>query len=447
MEAAPVRIEALNHFYGSGAVRKQVLYDLHLEIGAGEIVILTGPSGSGKTTALTLIGALRSAQEGSLRVLGHELRDASDRALVQVRRNIGYIFQYHNLLEALTAGQNIELSLAINEDLSRQATRERVREILESVRLGDKYDSKPGELSGGQKQRVAIARALVGRPQLILADEPTASLDKTSGRDVVALMQELARKQGVAVVLVTHDNRILDVADRIVHLEDGRLSSFAEAVSSNAERMMGLLAESNRKGGLRKRFAELDTQGFIGMLEEVTHEAEEFVRVTDSASREAFESMLEQALEGFTHKLVEVLGAERGSLLLLDEERGQLWSKVTTDEGHLEIRIPSDAGIAGAVVSSGESAHIRDAYEDPRFHPGVDDETGFRTRNILAVPLRDAEGRVFGVAELLNKLGGAAFDTEDERRFEQLTASMSVLLDSWNKLNQRRGKIPTQGAE
>ncbi|MDJ0870085.1 MAG: ATP-binding cassette domain-containing protein [Myxococcota bacterium] len=442
---APVRIEGLNHFYGKGALRKQVLHEIDLEIDAGEIVILTGPSGSGKTTALTLIGALRSAQEGSLQVLGHELRGASSADLVKVRRRIGYIFQHHNLLGALSAGQNVQLSLGLVEKTSRSEARARTEAILDAVGLGDRFDASPGALSGGQKQRVAIARALVANPRMILADEPTASLDRRSGRDVVALMQRLAKEQGVTVVLVTHDNRILDVADRIVHLEDGRLTSFTDAVSSNTRQMMGLLAESNRKGELLRRVEDMRTEAFTAMLEQVTREAQEFVRITEQSSREAVESMLEQSLDAFNHKIVQVMGAEHGTLFLLDAQRGELWSKTSTDAGPHEIRIPRDAGIAGAVVSSGIGLNIPDAYEDPRFYRGVDEETGFRTRSILAVPLRTAEGEVFGVAELLNKLSGDAFDEGDRRRFEDLTASMSAILRSWSRLRAASG-APADGA-
>jgi putative ABC transport system ATP-binding protein len=433
-----VRLDNLSHYYGKGELRKQVLYDIDLEIRAGEIVILTGPSGSGKTTALTLIGALRSAQEGGVRVLGHDLRGSSAEDLVKVRRGIGYIFQDHHLLEALTAGQNVALALGLH-GVPRKELRERTQAILEAVGLGDKVDAHPDSLSGGQKQRVAIARALVAGPQLILADEPTASLDSKSGRYVVALMQSLAREQGVAVVLVTHDNRILDVADRIVHLEDGRLSSFTEAVSSNTEKMMGLLAESHRKGELLRRVEGMQPDAFMLLLEDVTREAADFVRVTEFAGRDAFESMLEQVLEAFTHKIVQLLAAERGSLLLLDEERDELWSKVTTDEGPVEIRIPRDVGIAGAVLASGQSLNVPDAHADPRFYPDVDKETGFHTRCILAVPLRRKDGSVFGLAELLNKQDGGIFDDRDLRHFESLIGSMGSILDAWLTLRRSSG--------
>ncbi len=445
VEDVPVRLENLNHFYGKGSLRRQVLFDINLEIGQGEIVILTGPSGSGKTTALTLIGALRSAQEGSLRVLGQELRNASDATLTQVRRQIGYIFQHHNLLGALSAGQNVQLSLGLLERPSRAEARTRTEAMLEAVGLGDQVDASPGSLSGGQKQRVAIARALVANPRMILADEPTASLDRRSGRDVVALMQRLAKEQGVTVVLVTHDNRILDVADRIVHLEDGRLTSFTDAVSSNTQQMMGLLAESNRKGQLLRRVEDMQAEAFTTMLEKVTREAEEFVRITEKSSRDAVESMLEQSLDAFNQKIVQIMGAEHGTLFLLDEQCGELWSKTSTDVGPHEIRIPRDVGIAGAVVSSGVGLNIPDAYRDPRFYRGVDERTGFRTRSILAVPLRTAAGEVFGVAELLNKLSGGAFDEGDRRRFEALTASMSAILRSWSRLRAASGG-PADGA-
>ncbi|MCY7320682.1 MAG: ATP-binding cassette domain-containing protein, partial [Phormidesmis sp. CAN_BIN36] len=191
----------------------------------GEVVIMTGPSGSGKTTLLTLIGALRSTQEGNLKVLGQELRGGSESKLVELRRNIGYIFQAHNLLNSLRAWQNVQMSIELHSDIPASESRDRAEAMLEAVGLADWATQYPSELSGGQKQRVAIARALVCNPKLVLADEPTAALDKKSGRDVVEIMHDLAKKQGSAIVLVTHDNRILDLADRIIHMEDGRLSS------------------------------------------------------------------------------------------------------------------------------------------------------------------------------------------------------------------------------
>ena len=219
-----VSIKNLNHYYGKGSLRKQILFDVSLEIQPGEIVLMTGPSGSGKTTLLTLMGGLRSPQEGSLQILGQELAGASKNKLVEVRRNIGYIFQAHNLLKCLTACQNVQMSLELHPEFSPKEAAAKSAAMLEAVGLGQRVNYYPDNLSGGQKQRVAIARALVSHPKVVLADEPTAALDSKSGRDVVELMQGLAKEQGCTILMVTHDNRILDIADRIVHMEDGYLT-------------------------------------------------------------------------------------------------------------------------------------------------------------------------------------------------------------------------------
>jgi putative ABC transport system ATP-binding protein len=213
----------LNHYFGEGNLKKQVLFDINLEIYAGEIVIMTGPSGSGKTTLLTLMGGLQSAQEGSLKILDRELRDANKQELTQLRGNIGYIFQAHNLLTFLTAKQNVRMSLELHDRFLEQDLDAIATEILKTVGLEQRADYYADSLSGGQKQRVAIARALVSHPKIVLADEPTAALDKKSGRDAVELMQKLAKEQNCTILMVTHDNRILDIADRIVYMEDGRL--------------------------------------------------------------------------------------------------------------------------------------------------------------------------------------------------------------------------------
>ncbi|MCS6782886.1 MAG: DevA family ABC transporter ATP-binding protein [Gloeomargarita sp. SKYBB_i_bin120] len=218
-----VAIAHLEHAYGEGELRKQILFDINLTIREGEIVLLTGPSGSGKTTLLTLIGCLRSVQKGSLKVFGQELNGASKATLTQLRRRIGFIFQAHNLLQFLTARQNVQMALELHPHIPPAKAKAMAEAMLAQVGLADKCDSYPHDLSGGQKQRVAIARALVAHPRLILADEPTASLDSKSGREVVDLLQRLAKEQGAAILLVTHDHRILDIADRIVHLEDGCL--------------------------------------------------------------------------------------------------------------------------------------------------------------------------------------------------------------------------------
>ena len=224
MENKSIIVHQLNHYFGSGKLRKQALFDINLEITAGEIVIMTGPSGSGKTTLLTLIGGLRSAQTGSLNVVGRELCNASENQLVKARRDNGYIFQAHNLHGSLTAIENVQMGLEVRGELSKSERYRQAQVMLEAVGLGDRTHYYPADLSGGQKQRVAIARALVSRPKIVLADEPTAALDKKSGRDVVNIMHDLAKQQGCTILLVTHDNRILDIADRIVYMEDGKLS-------------------------------------------------------------------------------------------------------------------------------------------------------------------------------------------------------------------------------
>jgi putative ABC transport system ATP-binding protein len=223
LSTSAIAIHHLNHFYGQGSLKKQVLFDINLHIDRGEIIILTGPSGSGKTTLLTLMGCLRSVQDGNLNILGQELLKASKEAMTMLRRSIGYIFQAHNLLNFLTAYQNVEMALELQSVTADEAD-SRIRSVLGAVGLEHRMDYYPSDLSGGQKQRVAIARALVSQPQIILADEPTAALDKKSGRDVVEIMEKLAKEQGCTILLVTHDNRILDLADRIIYMEDGCLA-------------------------------------------------------------------------------------------------------------------------------------------------------------------------------------------------------------------------------
>jgi putative ABC transport system ATP-binding protein len=218
-----ISVKNLNHYFGKNQLRKQVLFEVNLDINVGEIIIMTGPSGSGKTTLLTLIGGLRSAQEGSLKILGKELCGANNKQLTQARKSNGYIFQAHNLHGSLTALQNVRMGLEVQKSISAQEMIARSQEMLEFVGLGNRINYYPDDLSGGQKQRVAIARALVSKPKIVLADEPTAALDKKSGRDVVELMQKLAKEQGCTILLVTHDNRILDIADRIIYMEDGYL--------------------------------------------------------------------------------------------------------------------------------------------------------------------------------------------------------------------------------
>jgi putative ABC transport system ATP-binding protein len=214
----------LFHTYGDGPRRKTILHDVNIEVRPGELTLITGPSGSGKTTLLTLIGALRAVQEGSLCVAGEELNGATPEVQTRVRRRVGYVFQASNLLPFLTARENVLMSLnLLSTPLPKVESRTRAAEALAAVGLADHLDDYPGTLSGGEKQRVAIARALAHRPRLVLADEPTAALDKQNGHECVKLMREVARAQGCPILIVTHDPRIQDIADRILRIDDGHI--------------------------------------------------------------------------------------------------------------------------------------------------------------------------------------------------------------------------------
>ncbi|TYB84640.1 ATP-binding cassette domain-containing protein [Oceaniovalibus sp. ACAM 378] len=225
MGDAPIITRGLNHFFGTGDARKQAIFDINLEIERGSLTILMGPSGSGKTTLLTLIGCLREVNDGEVRVLGHELNNAKEAMLVGLRRRLGFIFQAHNLHESLTATQNVLMGLEVHGSGNALKQRAAAHHVLDLLGLADRRDYLPGSLSGGQKQRVAVARALVSNPEIILADEPTAALDKESGHTVVQILKALGKARGTTTVMVTHDPRILKMADRIITLEDGRIVS------------------------------------------------------------------------------------------------------------------------------------------------------------------------------------------------------------------------------
>lgn len=227
-----VDIHRLNHWFGEGAARKQALFDIDLSLERGSFTVLMGPSGSGKTTLLTLIGCLRAMQDGSLRLFGQELRGADEAGRMAMRRRLGFIFQAHNLHESLTARQNVMMGAQVHRGLSDDLADRAARHVLGLVGLDERADYLPANLSGGQKQRVAVARALVGSPDLLLADEPTAALDKDSAADAIALMRRMGAARGMTTLLVTHDNRILDRADRILTLEDGRIVADEDRTSA-----------------------------------------------------------------------------------------------------------------------------------------------------------------------------------------------------------------------
>lgn len=218
-----IAVRGLQHYFGEGEARKQALFDVGLDIHAGELTVLMGASGSGKTTLLTLLGCLRGVQQGQVQLLGQELLGASEATLVSSRRRLGFIFQAHNLHESLTALQNVRLGLAVHGGQAALQWQAAGEHLLGLVGLAERMHYVPARLSGGQKQRVAIARALVGNPDVVFADEPTAALDRDSALQVVHLLKALARERGTTVLMVTHDTKVIDLADRIITMEQGRL--------------------------------------------------------------------------------------------------------------------------------------------------------------------------------------------------------------------------------
>ncbi len=218
-----IRGKGLSKIYREGATELRALQEVDLEVRTGELTLLMGPSGSGKTTLLSILGCILRASDGKLEVLGEDVSALPERELPRIRREaIGFVFQGFNLFPTLTAAENVALALDVR-GLRGASAKKRAEELLDEVGLTQKAHSFPADLSGGQKQRVAIARALAGDPPILLADEPTAALDSTSGRTVIELLQRLARADGRAVVMVTHDPRVLSFGDRIIHLEDGRI--------------------------------------------------------------------------------------------------------------------------------------------------------------------------------------------------------------------------------
>jgi putative ABC transport system ATP-binding protein len=410
MIESPIAAKLVSHWYGEGDLRKQILYDVSADIRAGEIVILTGPSGSGKTTFLTLVGGLRMVRAGSLHILGHELNGADERTLTGVRKKIGYIFQSHNLIDALTARQNVEMALQLHGDISNDERRGRAEEILERVGLKEHGLKHPNHLSGGQRQRVAIARAIVGNPRIVLADEPTGSLDRDTGREVVALIQQLAREDDVTVLLVTHDNRILDAADRILTMEDGRISSLMRAFTSDTGRMLGNLARDIQQGELVHRMKGLNSSQFAEMLREVTEETRDLVAIMEATRSQAYQQMQAQVLEAFTTKMGEFLKAEHATVHLMDTEKKELWSVIREDGDLKERTVPLGQGMVGRVAAMGETEN---------------------SDGTLCVPVSDSQGKTFAVIELKNKAGGQSFIVNDEKRLKEFSRSLGYILETW----------------
>lgn len=224
MKSEPViQMQGVNFLFGDGGRRRQVLFDINLTFQAGETAVITGPSGSGKTTLLTLIGALRRLGSGRLHVLGCALHEADSAAQIALRRKIGFIFQEHHLFEALTAVDNVRLAMHLRQDYKDADFDRKPVDMLAMLDMAAFSDAKPGTLSRGQQQRVAIARALVNDPHIILGDEPTAALDRDNSVQVVEMLRRRAEETGSAVLIVTHDPRIIEQAPRMIRLADGRI--------------------------------------------------------------------------------------------------------------------------------------------------------------------------------------------------------------------------------
>lgn len=221
MTTHAIDVTQVTKVFGTGENAFMALRGVDFKVDAGEFVMLSGPSGSGKTTLLSILGCVLTASGGKVQLLGEDVTGANEATLARFRLTfIGFVFQAHNLIASLSAQDNVASLLRLR-GYTREESMDESSHILASVGLGDKLHSKPGDLSGGQKQRVAIARALAGAPPIILADEPTAALDAHNGLAVTETLKELANLRGHTVVVVTHDNRIFHLADRIVHIEDG----------------------------------------------------------------------------------------------------------------------------------------------------------------------------------------------------------------------------------
>lgn len=427
-----IQIRNLEHAFGTGELRRRVLNGVSTEIHPGEIILLTGPSGAGKTTILTLVGGLRRVQQGSVRVFGTELAGASQATLLGVRRRIGFIFQNPNLLDSLTVAQNVSLTLSWNGPVPAARARAKALEQLELVGLSDHVDKLPAQLSGGQRQRVAIARALVVEPQLILADEPTSALDRQTGREVVELLRRLAGERHCGILLVTHDSRILDIADRTLSLEDGQLVSRTRDAVRTVDQLSQGMAQLGRPSVLAREIASLGETGFFSFLGESVDELSRVRRALDAATAQVSNARFDQLLVATTIKAGQLLDADRVTLFVVDRAAGKLRSRVAQSgtDSLLSIEIPLGAGIAGQVATTGVPLRLRDAYESPVFNREIDRRTGYRTRSVLCMPVSNARGDVIAVAQVLNKRGADAFDAADEETFQRFLQPLGQLLES-----------------
>jgi putative ABC transport system ATP-binding protein len=421
-----IRVEGLCHSFGKGSLRKQILFDISTEIPQGEIVIVTGPSGSGKTTLLTIVSALRSVQQGSVQVLGEELMNAKPAVLERVRRDIGFIFQQHNLLNALTAVQNVELGLRVSNRYKGAALRKRAQEFLEIVGLDDRLHYKPEQLSGGQRQRVAIARALASEPPMLMADEPTASLDKQSGREVVDRMKLMAKEHGTTILLVTHDNRILDIADRIVYLEDGRLSTFTDAVIDNSQQMMRVMHDVQEHAPAGEAGGDFD---FQYLLVDISLQAQRLQALEGKVNEQAYRSILAGGLRDFTQRVSGILGAE-SSLLLVPDEDGTSLLPFPDDQlpNDAPPRIPMDRGLSAATLQDRKTIRLASPAGDSRYDVEIDGLLNPGGGPMISLPVFDSDQVPLAVIQLFKGRDDEPFGEDIENKLQRFMDTVSILL-------------------
>jgi len=389
-----IAVRGLRHSYGEGAFVREVLHGIDVDLPPGEIAIIMGHSGSGKTTFLTLVSALRAVQTGSVRVAGQELHGATDAVLTAARREIGFVFQKHNLIGALTARQNVQMAVLIDR---RDDSALVADALLARVGLRGHEHKRPRELSGGQQQRVAIARALARRPRVIMADEPTASLDAQTGREIIAFIQTLARTEGCAVMIVTHDSRILDVADRILTLDDGRMIETDAIFERLTDELAGLFA------GLPQVFAYFPEDG-PPRLAEYEAQRQQFAAATEALNLRTSDHVRLKLKPEAAHRadaLQQMLAAVRSLEALLGEFAGHLRSApadlqrgtgdalqqaletvLFTAADALRTRDPDDIDILARIASDRSEAmkRLRDA---PAIRPGATIESDEARRNAL----------------------------------------------------------------
>lgn len=389
-----IAVRGLRHSYGEGAFVREVLHGIDVDLPPGEIAIIMGHSGSGKTTFLTLVSALRAVQTGSVRVAGQELRGATDAVLTAARREIGFIFQKHNLIGALTARQNVQMAVLIDDAANSAAVADA---LLARVGLRGHELKRPRELSGGQQQRVAIARALARRPRVIMADEPTASLDAQTGREIIDFIQSLARTEGCAVMIVTHDSRILNVADRILTLDDGRMIETDAIFERLADELAVLFA------GLPQVFAYFPEDG-PPRLTDYEAQHQQFAAATEALNMRASDHVRLKLKPEATHRadaLQQMLAAIRSLEALLGEFAGHLRSAppelqrgtgnalqqaletvLLTAADALRTRDPDDIDILARIASDRSEAmkRLRDA---PSLRPGTTLESDEARGNAL----------------------------------------------------------------